>query len=40
MDLIEKQNMGLSLSTIRLSFGLEDPNDLILDIENALNKLV
>ena len=37
MDSIEKESMGLSLSTIRLSFGLEDPNDLITDIENALN---
>jgi len=40
MDSIEKENMGLSLSTIRLSFGLEDPNDLITDIENALKALV
>ena len=40
MDSTEKENMGLSLSTIRLSFGLEDPNDLIIDIENALKALV
>ena len=40
MDSIEKESMGLSLSTIRLSFGLEDPNDLITDIENALKALV
>ena len=40
MNSIEKENMGLSLSTIRLSFGLEDSDDLIQDIKNALNALI
>lgn len=35
MDDCEKEDMGLDKSTIRLSFGMEDPEDLINDLENA-----
>ena len=35
MDACEKEDMGLFPNTIRLSFGLEDPEDLIADLENA-----
>lgn len=30
---------GLSLGVIRISVGLEDPNDLIADLNNALNNM-
>ena len=40
MNAKEKEGMGLSLSTVRLSFGLEDSDDLIQDIENALKEVV
>ncbi|MGB0390804.1 MAG: trans-sulfuration enzyme family protein [Salibacteraceae bacterium] len=35
MEECEKEDMGLDKSTIRLSFGMEDPEDLIDDLENA-----
>jgi len=37
MDTCEKEDMGLFPNTIRLSFGLEDPDDLIADLENAFS---
>ena len=39
MDSYEKKDMGLDESTIRLSFGMEDPEDLIHDLERAFEKL-
>lgn len=35
MDACEKEDMGLDESTIRLSFGMEDPQDLMDDLGNA-----
>lgn len=39
MDSFEKEDMGLFPNTIRLSFGLEDPQDLISDLEFAFSKM-
>jgi cystathionine gamma-lyase/cystathionine gamma-lyase/homocysteine desulfhydrase len=39
MDNCEKEDMGLDKSTIRLSFGMEDPEDLINDLENAFQQI-
>jgi len=39
MDNCEKEDMGLDQSTIRLSFGMEDPEDLINDLENAFTQV-
>jgi cystathionine beta-lyase/cystathionine gamma-synthase len=33
----ERQELGITEGTIRLSIGIEDPNDLLADIEQALN---
>lgn len=35
MDECEKEDMGLDKNTIRLSFGMEDPDDLIEDLKHA-----
>lgn len=35
----EKQEMNLTESIVRLSFGLEDPEDLMTDLDQAFNKL-
>ncbi len=35
MDECEKEDMGLGKNTLRLSFGMENPNDLINDLEKA-----
>lgn len=34
----EKKDMGITENLIRLCFGLEDPEDLILDLDNAIHK--
>ncbi|MEL7610887.1 PLP-dependent aspartate aminotransferase family protein [Vreelandella titanicae] len=34
----EKKGMGITENLIRLCFGLEDPEDLILDLDNAIHK--
>ena len=39
MDNCEKEDMGLDKSTIRLSFGMEDPEDLMNDLENAFEQI-
>ena len=36
---IEREKTGVVDSLIRLSVGIEDANDLICDLDNALNKL-
>ena len=35
----EKKELGITKNLIRLSVGLEDPEDLIDDIDNALKKI-
>ncbi len=35
----EKQKIGISKGTIRLSIGIEDVDDLIADLQNALDRI-
>jgi cystathionine gamma-lyase/cystathionine gamma-lyase/homocysteine desulfhydrase len=39
MDECEKEEMGLNKNTLRLSFGMEKPQDLINDLEHAFNNI-
>ena len=39
LNKMEKKNLSISENLIRLSVGLEDPDDLINDIDNSLKKL-
>lgn len=39
MEECEKQDMGLSKNTLRLSFGMEAPEDLIADLKSAFNAI-
>ena len=39
LDMCDKKEMGLSPNTIRLSFGLEDSQDLINDLTKAFDSI-
>ncbi|MGX6591827.1 trans-sulfuration enzyme family protein [Cetobacterium ceti] len=39
LPLEQFKNMGISIGTMRVSIGLEDPEDLIEDLKNALNNI-
>ena len=39
MDPAERQKVGITDGLVRLSVGLEDPEDLIADLDQALGRL-
>jgi O-acetylhomoserine (thiol)-lyase len=39
LDAAQRAAAGISLNTIRLSAGLEDPSDLIADLDHALARI-